>query len=340
MSKITILFNDVSETTDASDLDVLTQCREIRESLERSGHDVSTIACTLDLASVRNQLISLAPDVVFNLVESLGGTDRLMPAATLLLDSMPLPYTGSNTRAILLSGDKLQAKHMLAAAGVPTAAWYDEQSGKIVGAARSPISQLIVKANYEHASFGMTDDAVLDFQHEDQLRQVLADRLDSTGRSHLVEQFIAGREFNLSLLEIDGQPQVLSPAEIDFRNLPGHLPRIVGANAKWDEASVEYQQTPRTFDVPATDQPLLDELSELAIRCWHLFGMSGYGRIDFRVDESGRPFVLEVNANPCLSQDAGFVAAAQQSQRHYDHVIELILDAVLRAGRRVTQFQS
>ncbi len=340
MSKIAILLNDVSNTADASDLDVLTQCRQIRESLEQTGHQVSTIACTLDIAAVRNQLESLTPDVVFNLVESLGGTDRLMPAATLLLDSIPVPYTGSNTRALLLSGDKLHAKRMLAAAGIPTPAWYDAQSGRIVGINHGTITHVIVKANYEHASFAMTDDAVLEFQDEDQLRDILTERLDSTGRIHLAEQFIDGREFNLSLLEIDGSLQVLSPAEIDFGGLPQHLPRIVGARAKWDEASVEYQRTPRTFDVPAVDQPLLEELSELAIRCGHLFGISGYGRVDFRVDESGRPFVLEVNANPCLSQDAGFVAAAQQSQRNYDQVIELILEAALRAGQRAQQFYS
>lgn len=337
MSKIAILFNDVSHASDPADLDVLTQCRQVFDSLARSGHDVSEVACTLDLAAVRTELQCLAPDVVFNLVESLGGTDRLMSAATLLLDAMQLDYTGADTRAILLSGDKLQAKRMMAAAAIPTPAWFDEASATVVELNESSISHFIIKANYEHASFAMRQDAVLEYQDGSQLRQKLADRLQSTGRDHLAEQFIAGREFNLSLLEIDGQPQVLAPAEIDFRGLPDHLPRIVGASAKWNEASIEYQQTPRRFDFPKSDRTLLAALSELAIRCWNLFGLRGYGRVDFRVSENGGPFVLEVNANPCLSQDAGFIAAAAQSQMTFDRVIDAILAAHRGSRQRLSQ---
>ncbi|MEZ6132133.1 MAG: hypothetical protein R3C59_26020 [Planctomycetaceae bacterium] len=324
MSKITLLLNDVTDTSNAADRDVLTQCREISDALTRLGHEVSTVPCNLNLADVRSRLVRIDPDVVFNLVETLGETDRLMPMATLLLDAMNLPYTGSNTRAILLSGDKRQAKQMLVAAGIPTPAWYDEDSGTFSAMAGQEVTQCIVKANYEHASFGMDDDAIVEFHDAAQLRQLLTDRRRSTGRVHLAEQFISGREFNLSVLDVDGQPQVLAPAEIDFCGLPEHLPRIVGARAKWDEDSVEYQQTPHTFNFPAADQPLLDELSKLATRCWHLFGLSGYGRVDFRVDECGQPFVLEVNANPCLSQDAGFIAAAAQSRISYDDLIEQI----------------
>lgn len=145
----------------------------------------------------------------------------------------------------------------------------------------------------------------------------------------MAEAYVAGREFNLSLLEINGQPRVLSPAEIDFGGLPDDLPRIVGSNAKWHAGSIEYQLTPRRFAFSPGDTRLIADLSVLALRCWDLFGMRGYARVDFRVDEQGLPYVLEVNANPCLSQDAGFVAAASQSQLHYDEIIGHILDAAL-----------
>jgi D-alanine-D-alanine ligase len=337
MSKIAILRNDVSDSVASADLDVLTQCREIRSSLERAGHEVSVVTCSLDLATARTQLQCFSPEYVFNLVESLGGTDRLMAAATLLLDSMQLPYTGSGTNAILRSGDKLQAKVEMAAAGIPTPAWLDHESGSWRTTERHPATpeKVIVKANFEHASFAMEGDAVLTFENASELQQLLADRNAALGHIHLVEEFISGREFNLSLLEIGGQPQVLAPAEIDFSGLPPDQARIVGASAKWDESSIEYQQTPRRFNFPCSDESLVAELSELAIRCWHLFGVRGYARVDFRVDEQRRPFVLEVNANPCLSRDAGFIAAAEQSKTHYDQVIESILIAANRSLKHV-----
>ncbi len=335
MPKVVILVNDVLDSVDPSDLDVLTQSREVRESLERCGHEVVEVACSLDLAAARQELLRLAPDIVFNLVESLAGTDRLMAAAPLLLDALQLSYTGSGTQAILHSGDKLQAKTAMAAAGIETPAWFDCQSQAWQNSGNSgwaaPPSTVITKANYEHASFAMAGSAVFEYENQTQIEQVLDERLQSTGQLHLAEEFITGREFNLSLLEIDGRPQVMAPAEIDFSGLPAHLPQIVGASAKWDVASIECQQTPRRFDFPASDATLMSEVSQLAIRCWHLFQLRGYARVDFRVGAKQRPYVLEVNANPCLSRDAGFVAAAEQSGISYDQVICRIISA---AGSR------
>ena len=91
--------------------------------------------------------------------------------------------------------------------------------------------------------------------------------------------------------------------------------------------SFEYQHTRRRFDLPAADRPLLERLEDLAMRCWHLFGLRGYARVDFRVDAAGDPWVLEVNANPCLAPDAGFAAAAQRAAVPYERAIERILCA-------------
>ena len=331
MSKIAILFNQVSDSHDRSDLDVLTQSREISQSLVRGGHEPTLVPCTLDWGAVQTELRRVNPDIVFNLVESLGGTDRLMAAATLLLDAMQLPYTGANTLAILRSGDKMQAKLAMASAGIPTPAWFNGETETWWPSrghgCRPSFPSLIVKSVHEHASFEIDDDSVLSYRDDGQVQQALVERLQKTGRVHMAEQFVSGREFNLSLLELDGSPLVLAPAEIDFCGLPDDLPQIVGANAKWNEDSVEYQQTPRRFDFTTSDSGLIAELSGLALECWNLFDLAGYARVDFRVDEGGRPYVLEVNANPCLSQDAGFVAAAKESRFDYDQVIEFIVSA-------------
>ena len=121
--------------------------------------------------------------------------------------------------------------------------------------------------------------------------------------------------------------ELLPPAEIVFDGFPPGKPRIVGYAAKWDASSFEYTHTPRRFDLPAADGPLVAELEGLARRAWSLFGLSGYARVDFRVDAGGRPWMLELNANPCLSEDAGFAAAAARTNLELRDVLERILAA-------------
>jgi D-alanine-D-alanine ligase len=123
---------------------------------------------------------------------------------------------------------------------------------------------------------------------------------------------------------------VLPPAEIDFSAFAPGKPRIVGYRAKWAEDSDEYRQTPRRFDFPASDRTLLDRLSDLARACWNEFDLRGYARVDFRVDREGRPWILEINANPCLSPDAGFAAALQQAGIEYSAAIARIVGDAVR----------
>ena len=116
-------------------------------------------------------------------------------------------------------------------------------------------------------------------------------------------------------------------AEILFIDFPEDSPRIVGHSAKWDDGSFEYHQTPRRFDFADDDRDLLNELSTLTIECWNLFELSGYARVDFRVDRDGRPWILEINANPCLTPDAGFAVAADRAGLSFVALVERILQA-------------
>jgi len=105
--------------------------------------------------------------------------------------------------------------------------------------------------------------------------------------------------------------------------------RIVDYEAKWAEGSFAERHTVRSFSPAQEDGPLVERLSALARRCWNLFGLRGYARIDFRVDDDGRPYVLEVNANPCLSPDAGFMAAARQAGLDMDAVVHRLVEDAL-----------
>ncbi len=157
----------------------------------------------------------------------------------------------------------------------------------------------------------------------------MAERYSQTNRPCFAEQFITGREFNLSVLAGPNGPQVLSPAEIDFSAFPPGKPRIVGHKAKWQADSFEFNNTPRRFDFAPADAPLLDELHRLAANCWMLFDLHGWVRVDFRVDAQGQPWILEINANPCLSPDAGFAAALEREGVPFDQAMrQIVADAL------------
>jgi D-alanine-D-alanine ligase len=175
---------------------------------------------------------------------------------------------------------------------------------------------------------------VVDAHDLSSLRERLSSRQQNIGRPCFAERYVEGRELNVSLLAGPRGPNVLPPAEILFCGFPANTARLVDYRAKWDPDSLEYQNTPRRFRFPAADQPLLEELVRLTRSCWYLFGLRGYARVDFRVDPRGKPWILEVNANPCLSPDAGFAAALGEAGLSFQEGIERILaDAVGRPAR-------
>jgi D-alanine-D-alanine ligase len=262
------------------------------------------------------------------------------------LDAIEVHYTGSPARALYLLADKVEAKRRLRLAGLPTPDWLCDSGSAWQAPGPAPATarpgaatRYIIKPRHEHASCGIDADAVVDAPDPGRLKTRLSEREAKLGTPCFAERYVEGRELNLSLLAGGRGPEVLPPAEILFDGFPAESPRIVDYRAKWDPGSVEYQGTPRRFDFPPADWPLLEELARLARSCWYLFGLRGYARVDFRVDERGRPWILEINANPCLSPDAGFAAALDRAGISFQESVERILaDAV--AKPRGTQWHS
>jgi len=324
--KVLVLHNHPGDDAAVDAQDVLNQRDAILAALRSRGIAAKASACTLNLKALRIAVRDYQPDLVFNLVESLDETDRLMPLVPLLLDALNVPYTGASAAAMLETGNKVAAKEQLRQAALPTPAWYLEDAQPPMGMLEH--QKWIIKPIWEHASLGMCDDAVVAPVDVADLRRCLLQRQMRMGCPLLAEQYVDGREFNLSLLA----GEVLPPAEIDFSAFPPDKPRIVGHAAKWDEHSFEYRQTPRRFQFPASDDGLLATLRELARQCWELFGLTGFARIDFRVDEAGQPWILEVNVNPCLSPDAGFAAALGTAGIRFEDAVLQILDEAMKTA--------
>ncbi|MEJ5375793.1 MAG: GNAT family N-acetyltransferase [bacterium] len=305
------------------ELDDLLQVQTVRAALWELGYDPRLFWFTLDLKAAQSELKRLCPPFVFNLLEGLDGKGSLIHLGPAILDALGLTYTGCSAESLLLCSNKLLAKRLLRMAGLRTPDWVEK---KELGRNTPKSSALILKSVWEHASAGLDEDSLVMAQDCESLEAHLARKAQAMGTEVFAEQYIEGREFNVSLLEGSSGPEVLPVAEILFQDYEESRPRIVCYKAKWDPESFQYHHTPRSFDFPDRER-LVPILGELALRCWSLFSLRGYARVDIRLDCEGRPWILEVNPNPCISPDAGFMAAASQAGLGATEVVARILEA-------------
>jgi D-alanine-D-alanine ligase len=307
---------------DASD--VLLEAQAVVGALNEIGFETAIVPVGLDLAAFERTLVDLAPRVVFNLVESLEGRGQLIGVVPALLESLGVPFTGCSSTAQSRTSNKLLAKRQLLRAGLPTPAVFqpDEHDASDRG-------QWIVKSVWEHASLGLDDTSVV---RGGEVERSIAARRDELGGEWFAERFVPGRELNVALIAADDGPLALPVAEIRFEGFPPGKPKIVGYAAKWHGDSFEYRHTVRAFGI---EPELAARAEELALECWGMFELAGYARVDLRADAEGKPWVLEVNANPCLSPDAGFAAALAEARVAFPAAVAwLIEDALRRATPR------
>ena len=290
------------------------------------------IPFTRNIRCFAEQMEEEKVEMAFNLCETVEEDPHFAGHPAAVLELLGIPFSGSSSFAITLTTDKLVTKRILKADGIETPD-YLAYDGRKTFYARAVTFPVIVKPRFEDASIGIDQDSI--YRNEGELRKGLDGFLRHFD-TLIVEEYIEGREFNISLL---GYPEVeaLPVAEIDFSCFPPDLYPIVGYKAKWVKDSFEYRNTPRKFPRDFS-MGLQQTLEETALRCFHLFMLRDYGRVDVRVDNQGRAFVLEVNANPCLSPDAGFPASVEASGTNYiDFVADLITFALERRTKNEHQ---
>ena len=322
--KAVILYDRMArEGSHPDQSDALVQAEAIGRALSDLGHESVDMTFSMDIKEFLKEIREAYPQLVFNLVESVEGHGRLIHFPASILDLLAIPYTGAQADGLYLTSNKILAKKILAGAGIPTPLYFSPGDLKKKSI---PLTGLyIIKSVWEHASVGLEESSVLSVKSSGQLLGEMEKRQDVLGGDCFAEQFIDGREFNLSILASQEGPEVLPAAEMRFIDYPPGKWKVVGYRAKWDDGSFESLHTQRSFEFAKSERPLLQNLGDMAKRCWHLFGLRGYARVDFRVDERNQPWVLEINANPCLSPDAGFVAAAAQAGLSYRQVVQRIL---------------
>lgn len=317
--RVLILHSQIAEGAPPDEQDTMVQVAAVEEALAMLEHQVFCAPFRNDEQDLREAIAWAAPQVVFNLVESVDGKGRDAHLAPRLLDLINMRYTGARPFALEVSADKIRSKQLFAEHGLPTPSfalppdWKALDNGRIY----------IVKSVDEDASFGLDDSAVArGWDVPDRARRSEAKH----GGRWFAEEYMPGREFNISLLANTGGLHVLPIAEMRFENWAEHRPRIVGYGAKWNVTSADAKNTQRQFGCEKDEPQLAARLTELSRKVWEIFALTGYARVDFRLDEKSNPTLLEVNPNPCIAPDAGFAAAALRAGLSYPRLIERIAE--------------
>lgn len=316
MKKCCIIYNEPLPGAMEDELDVLDQVAYIEKHLTLMDIEVRRLGITGNFMSEIGLLSEEKPDFVFNLVESINNKGELNYFVPALLNMYSIPYTGNSHEAIFITTSKIIASRMIREAGLNNPATYKLSELHLL----KPGQRYIIKPVWEDGSLGITSDSV--FYCVPGFEEKLRGKDDT---HWFIEDFIEGREFNISVLAGLNGPEVLPPAEIVFRDYEDSRPKIVDFKAKWDTASFEYINTVREFPGTGLDPHFARALTETAEACWRLFGLKGYARVDARADGKGNIFIIEINANPCISPDGGFVAATVQAGYAFTSVLERII---------------
>ncbi len=314
--RVAVLHDDVLGRAEASpdEMGVLDAVAAVEGALRELGHAPVRVAVTASLSGWVSTLAVSGAELVFNLCEGVGGDSALEVHAAGVVEMLGIRMTGNRAETLALARRKDRVNALLAAAGLPVPAW--TSADRLNGWHRFPA---IVKPAAEDASVGITQDSIA--ADDAKLRSLVA---GSAHRPLLVQEFLAGREFNVGI--VGGT--VLPISEIVFTPLPGRSNGgwpLVSYGAKWDEGSAEDRAT--TPHCPAElDETTAGEARELARSAWSVVEGRGYGRIDLRADAAGRLHVLEVNPNPDLAPAAGLTRMAAAHGWGYVDLVRHIVE--------------
>ena len=286
---------------------------DVIATLTNNGHEVNTLGVGSDLGAIRQAIDEQSPHVVFNLLEDFHGVPIYDQNVVSLLELLRVPYTGCNPRGLMLARDKSISKMLLASHRIAVPDFAVFRIGRRLHRPRRLRFPMIVKSLTKEGSVGIAQQSVV---HND---EELAERVrlvHERQKTHAIaEQYIDGRELYVGMIGNE-RLQVFPVWELRFTNLPEDAPRIATERVKWNPA---YQKKVGVKTSAARDLPdgLEVQIPRLCQRVYRALHLNGYARIDLRLDEQGRAYVLEANPNPQLAYGEDFAEAAEHAGIDY-----------------------
>ncbi len=302
---------------------------DVVDHLRQLGHEVLPLGVAGELAPIRDAIREFRPEIAFNLLEAFDDVVTWDQNVVAYLELMKLPYTGCNSRGLMLGRDKAIAKKLLAYHRIRVPEFAIFPIGRRVRRPRRLAFPLIVKSLTLDASIGISQASVVDSDER------LAERVhfvhENLGTDALAERYIEGRELYAGVM---GNHRLLAlPVwELDLAGLPDGCPRIATERLKSVSA---YRKRYGIATAEAKELPpgMVERVQSVCKRVYRILNLSGYARIDLRLDAKGDLYVLEANPNPELAHGEDFADSAEKAGIPYGPLLQRIVNLGLSWGR-------
>jgi D-alanine-D-alanine ligase len=325
----TLTTQDMPSPVDLSEVGVLEEMEDIKVAIDQLGYKSRIFNVNSDIYRLIEFLRTEKPDLIFNLVECLENESLQEMNVAGLYELLKIPFTGAGPLALGIALHKPRVKELLRARGIRTPEFQVFRIAEKISLKEGMTFPLIVKPSHEDGSVGISDASIVSTLSE--LRKRIQHIHHEFDQPALVEQYIEGRELNVAILG-SKNPQVLPISEIDFSGLHPGMHHIVSYEAKWLHGTVAYEGTRGVCPtkLPAGKDA---EIKRTALECYHLIGCRDYARVDFRFTPAGDAYVLEINPNPDISDDAGFARSARAAGYSFPATIGKIIESALERSR-------
>ena len=299
---------------------------DVVTALRGMGHDVQVLGVHDDLGVLRRAATEWKPHIAFNLLEGFDDITIFDQNVVSHLELLKLSYTGCNPRGLLLARDKSLSKKLLAYHRIAVPEFEVFRAGRPIRRPKRLQFPLMVKSLTQEASIGISQASVVD--SDEKLKERVTFIHDSIGTAAIAEQYIEGRELYVGILGNQAL-QALPVWELFFTNMPEGARRIATDRVKW---SVKYQKKYGIDSGPATEltDAVSQQIQHLCKRAYRALELSGYARIDLRMDETGTVWVLEANPNPQIARGEDFAASAEKVGLSYEAVLQRIINLGVR----------
>jgi D-alanine-D-alanine ligase len=294
---------------------------DVTHTLEHMGHEVRALGLGGDLSVITTAVKEWKPHIVFNLMENFEGVAMFDQNVVSHLELLRIPYTGCNPRGLMLSRDKALSKTLLAYHRIPVPEFTVFRVGRAIQRPKRLKFPAIVKSLTQESSIGISQASVV--EDEDKLRERVRFIHHKVGTDAIVERYIEGRELYVGVLG-NLKLQVFPVWELKFHKLPEDRWHIATERVKW---SGSYQKKYEIASGHANDLPedVQSNLQKLCKRVYRTLDLSGYARIDLRLDGDGRVYVLEANPNPQLAYGEDFAESAEHAGVTYESLLQRIM---------------
>ena len=299
---------------------------DVVTTLTAMGHEVQALGVHDDLGDIRRTVADWKPHIAFNLLEGFDDITIFDQNVISYLELLKLSYTGCNPRGLLLARDKSLSKKLLAYHRIPVPESEVFRIGRPIRRPKRLQFPLIVKSLTQEASIGISQASVVD--SDEKLKERVLFIHESIGTTAIAERYVEGRELYVGIIG-NQSLQALPVWELFFTNMPEGAKRIATDRVKW---SVKYQKKYGIDSGPARDLPetLGNRIQHVCKRAYRALELSGYARVDLRLDENGNVWLLEANPNPQIARGEDFAASAEKAGLSYETVLQRILNHGLR----------